>query len=118
MVLGTLCGLSLAGCIRGGVAFEPNVDDVDETRYGSIAVVVETTGANPDPNGYVAHLDESQSTPVPTQGETAFTSVAQGYYSVRLDNVDPPCAVQGTHPFPVYVFPDSTAVAAFTVDCP
>lgn len=118
IILVALVGFSLAGCIRGGYAFEPGVDDIDETRYGSIAVSVETTGTNPDPNGYLVELDESRSTPIATVGEATFTSVAQGYYSVRLADVDPPCVVLGTHPFALYVFPSTTAVAEFDVDCP
>ena len=118
VVAAAVSGLTMAGCIRGGYAFEPFQDDIDETRYGSLAIVVETTGANPDPNGYRVELDESMSTSIPTQGEAGFNSIPTGLYSIRLEDLDPPCAVVSMHPLPFYVFPDTTVVAEFDVDCP
>ncbi len=111
------CSLAVTGCIRGGWVFAPE-DDVDETRFGSIAVVVETTGAVPDADGYVVELDEVMSTPIPVTGEASFSFVAQGYYNVNLNDVDPPCYVSSTNPVALYVFPDATAVADFDVVCP
>jgi len=116
---GILCGLLVAGCIGpDGGALDPDGNEVDETRYGTLAVGVETTGPNPDPNGYLVMLDESMSTTIPSTGEAAFNGVATGLYSIRLEDVDPPCTVQGIHPLSLYVFPDTTVLAEFDVDCP
>jgi hypothetical protein len=63
-------------------------------------------------------LDESTSSPIPTQGEVAFNSLPVGLYSIRLAELDPPCLVISTHPLQYYVFPDTTVLAEFDVECP
>lgn len=107
-----------AACIGpGGAAFDPG-DDIDETRYGAIEVSVITTGATPDPDGYVVGLDESTELLVATNGGVTFSPVAQGYYSVRLSGVEGNCSIPGTHPASVYVFADTTQTVHFDVECP
>lgn len=65
-------------------------------RLGTLEVFAVTTGAAPDPDGYVARVRGGAfdvTMPVPVNG-SAFFVVTPGDYSVALEDVAPGCVTQ------------------------
>src|SRR6266516_967005 len=97
---------------------------------GSLQVTVTTTGADPDPNGYVVVLDSCTSysrdrenggyelirTALGANDTALVARLAPGDYAVALDGVAANCAVRPS-PETVTITAGSTTLAAFTIAC-
>ena len=107
-----------ASCLGPGGVLGSDLDDEDPIFVGTISVTTVTTGAAPDPDGYVASLDEARTLPIETNGTVSFESVPAGTYGVRLDGFASNCSVITANPVFVTVRADSSAMTQFEVDCP
>jgi Bacterial Ig-like domain (group 1)/Bacterial Ig-like domain (group 3) len=104
--------VSSTGC--GGDATDP---DDDDPASGAIHVTVSTTGADADPDGYVAILDGTGPTlPLPATGSADFSNVAVGGHTMTLSGVQSNCGVDGAFRS-VTVTDGATATVSFTVTC-
>jgi hypothetical protein len=95
-------------------------DDIDEdlVLVGSISVTATTSGAAPDPDGYLASLDEARTQQVETNGTVTFENVPAGTYGVRIDGYAANCEVTTANPTFVTVMADSSLATYFEVSCP
>ena len=97
---------------------------------GSLQVTATTTGADPDPSGYVVVLDSCLSfscdrenggyelirTALGANDTALVAALVPGDYSIALDGVAANCAVRRS-PETVTITAGSTALAAFTIEC-
>jgi hypothetical protein len=91
--------------------------DPDDPVAGIIQVAVSTSGADADPDGYVATLDGGGSgLPVPVTGSASFPDVAAGEHTVALSGLASNCTVDAASRS-VTVVAGATATAGFTVSC-
>jgi hypothetical protein len=114
----TALTIAAAGCIGPGGVLGNDTDDEDPVFVGTISVTTATTGAQPDPDGYLAALDEARALQIETNGTVSFENVAIGTYGVRLDGLASNCSVTTANPVFVTLPPDSTLMTQFAVDCP
>jgi hypothetical protein len=111
--------VAAAGCLGpGGVLGNDPNDDQDPVLVGTISVTTVTTGAQPDPDGYMAALDEARAQQIPTNGTVSWENIAVGTYGIRLDGVSGNCIVDPTPPLFVTLMADSSLQTQFAVDCP
>jgi hypothetical protein len=111
--------VATAGCLGpGGVLGNDPNDDQDPILVGTISVTTTTTGAQPDPDGYMAALDEARAQQIPTNGTVSWESIAVGTYGIRLDGVAGHCNVTTPNPLFVTLMADSSLQTQFAVDCP
>ena len=76
-----------------------------------------TSGADPDPDGYLATLDGSgPALLLPVTGSTSFPDVAAGEHSVELSGLASNCTVDAASKS-VTVVAGATATVGFTVSC-
>jgi hypothetical protein len=101
---------------QGGVLGSDENEDV--VYVGTIAVSTTTTGAMPDPDGYLALLDEGRAQPIGVNGSVTFDNVPVGTYNVRLDGYANNCVVMTPNPAYVVLVVDSAHTTHFDVDCP
>jgi WD40 repeat protein len=83
---------------------------------GAIVVTTQTTGADPDPDGYTVSIDVGPGQPIGVNGTVAVGRLPARAHLVALNGVAPNCAVEGANPQTVNVT-DETASASFTVRC-
>ena len=84
---------------------------------GTIQVTATTSGADPDPDGYLATLDgTSPAIALPASGSASFTSVAVGTHTVALTGLATNCSVDAASKSAT-VAGGATAVVAFTITC-
>jgi len=114
----TALGIATAGCLGPGGVLGSDTDNEDPVLVGTISVTAATTGAEPDPDGYLAALDEARALQIETNGTVSFENVPIGTYGVRLDGLAGNCSVTTANPMFVTLLPDSTLLTYFTVDCP
>jgi Tol biopolymer transport system component len=82
-----------------------------------ITVNTQTTGSPIDPDGYTVSLDGDSPESIAINGTWLFSDVAVGSHSLRLDDLEGNCTVQGTNPQTVNVTAGVDATATFNVDC-
>ena len=87
------------------------------TAAGDIEVTVSTSGAAPDPDGYVLTLDGGNSRPVGDDATLTLAGLTPGDHELSLDGLAPNCAVAGANPLDVTVAEGASAPAAFAVSC-
>jgi Tol biopolymer transport system component len=102
----------LAACDDDGPAGPGTVDG-----EGTIHVTVTTSGAMPDPDGYVLSIEGFDDRSV-ADGTIELADVPAGARSVELTDVAVNCAVDGDNPREVMVSPDATVTTTFGVQCP
>ena len=83
---------------------------------GVIVVTTQTTGADPDPDGYTVTIDVGPTWPIGLNGTVAVERLSTGAHLVTLSGIAANCAVDGANPQTVNVT-DETASASFTVRC-
>jgi hypothetical protein len=83
---------------------------------GSIEVSTQTTGSDPDPDGYTVTVD-GVSRSIGGNASTTFTGLTAGARSVSLSGVASNCSVGGANPRSVTVVGGQTASTAFAVTC-
>jgi hypothetical protein len=84
---------------------------------GTIVIAVNTTGSNPDPDGYTASLDEALVQPLEVNGSVTFSGVRTGSHAVHLDGVATNCVPAPSSPVFVTLVAESTVSTSFTVTC-
>ena len=113
----TVLVIGATGCLGPGGVLGDDQDE-DLVLVGTINVSTATTGAAPDPDGYLASLDESRVQEVGTNSAVTFVNVPAGTYGVRLDGYAGNCQVSPSPPVFVTLLPDSTITSHFDVSCP
>lgn len=87
-------------------------------NVGRIRVRAQTTGADFDPDGYVAVIDSGLRTAqIGPNEETGFGSVSAGTHQVELTDVSSNCAVLGENPRQVAVALGESSETVFDVEC-
>jgi hypothetical protein len=84
---------------------------------GEIDVTVSTSGASPDPDGYVLTLDRGNTRPVGIDALVTLAGLTPGDHQLSLDGLASNCAVTGANPLTVTVVEGASAPAAFEVSC-
>ena len=84
---------------------------------GDIDVTVSTSGAAPDPDGYVLTLDGGNSRPVGNDATLTLVGLTPGDHRLSLDGLAPNCVVSGANPLDVTVAEGASVPAAFAVSC-
>jgi hypothetical protein len=110
-----------AGCLGPGGMLgndQGGGGDGDPLVVGTINVTTTTTGASPDPDGYMASLDEARVEPIGLNGAVTFSPIPIGTYGVLLSGVDGTCTIVGDNPLFVTVKADSIVTSHFDVTCP
>jgi TolB protein len=87
------------------------------TERGNIKVSVETSGGDPDEDGYEVVVPSEARRFVTSQGTTVIIGISAGIHTVALERVAPNCRVSGAHPLTVTVPADQTAEIAFVIVC-
>jgi hypothetical protein len=82
-----------------------------------ITVTTQTTGSPVDPDGYTVSLDEGTPENIANNGTWLFSDVAVGLHSLRLDDMEGNCTVQGNNPQTVNVTAGVDTTATFNIDC-
>ncbi len=91
-------------------------DDSSGPTLGNLVVTTATTGADLDPNGYTATVDNAVSQNIGTSASVTFSNLATGDYSVELTGLEDNCFVDGTNPRTVNVGTNGGATT-FDVVC-
>jgi hypothetical protein len=86
-------------------------------RVGNLHVTANTTGSDPDPDGYTVTVDGTTSQTVGTYGVVAFNDLAEGDHLVELTGVAGNCTVSGANSRSVPVPFGGTATTTFSIDC-
>ena len=85
---------------------------------GSIHVTTNTTGSNPDADGYQFAIDGGTAQHIDPSGAATVPGIPTGAQRVVLSNVAANCSVAGGTSKNVTVTEGQTAEAAFAIDCP
>ncbi len=116
LLLGALAAVAASACFEtADNTF--GIDDDDLLLVGTIIVSTNTVGSQPDPDGYIAMLDQARTEPIPVNGAVTFGSLKVGGYSVTLAGIAAPCVVAGSNPILIQLFADSTEHAQFDLTC-
>lgn len=105
-------GLAIASA--GGCSEEPTGPVLPAT--GSLHLVMRTTGATLDPDGYVAHVGAARAVPVAVQDSVVVGAVEVGTYSVALDGLEPNCQASPSG-HSTTIEPGAVVVLRFAIDC-
>ena len=112
MLCGFLPLVAASACTeRGDITFS------NESTFGAIEITVFTTGANPDPDGYIVMVDEARSEEIAINGSLVIGALLVNRYDIRLNDVAINCSV-GVNPLIVTIVADVTIDGAFLVACP
>ena len=85
---------------------------------GSLMVTTATTGATPDPDGYVVAVDAGASQPIGNLDTLTFGGLAPGSHAVALTGLAPNCSATGGTSRNATVSAGDTARVSFSVSCP
>jgi hypothetical protein len=86
-------------------------------RVGSVRVTTTTTGADLDPDGYVATVIGGPSQAIAINGTATIPNVREGQQTVTLSGVAPNCAIAGGGTATVAVQFAMTVDVAFSIEC-
>ena len=112
MLCGFLPLVAASACTeRGDITFS------NESTFGAIEITVFTSGANPDPDGYIVMVDEARSEEIAINGSLVIGALLVNRYDIRLNDVAINCSV-GVNPLIVTIVADVTIDGAFLVACP
>lgn len=95
----------------------PNPNPNPAPTTGFIQVTTATTGADLDPDGYMADMDGNGGRSIGLNGVTTFTDVPTGEHQVQLTGLAENCLVTGTNPATVSVTAGATVQVSFDVAC-
>ena len=84
---------------------------------GSIRVSVQTSGGDPDNDGYIVVVASEVRRFVSSQSATVIGGISAGTHTVALEGVAANCTVSGTHPLSVTVPAGQTVDVAFAIVC-
>ncbi len=86
-------------------------------RVGSVRLTTVTTGADLDPDGYVAVIGGVPNQAVPVNGTTTIAGVREGSHTVALNGVATNCTITGAQTAVATVPIGATADVAFSIVC-
>jgi TolB protein len=86
-------------------------------QLGSLVVNANTSGVDPDPDGYTALVDGGNGRAVANNGSTTFANVTPGDRQVSLEGLAANCSVDGANPRTVTIEPNDIAVTTFNINC-
>lgn len=84
---------------------------------GSLAILVATTGAPIDPDGYEVSVGNGAPQTIAVNGALSLPALGLGEHVVALTGLAPNCEVTGENPRPVTVNASEEATLAFAVTC-
>jgi hypothetical protein len=84
---------------------------------GSLTIVVATTGASIDPDGYELSVDDGVPESIMVNGTLTRPALSLGEHVAALTGLAPNCEVTGENPRPVTVKASEEASLAFAVTC-
>ena len=84
---------------------------------GAVRIMVGTTGADLDPDGYSVVVDGGTGQAIGVNGTMTFTGLSAGSHSVALAGIAANCAATGANPRSVDVVGRDTVQTAFNVSC-
>lgn len=84
---------------------------------GLLEIIVATTGADLDPDGYVLSVDNGAHQPLPTNGADTVASLSPGTHTVTLTGVASNCVPGGKNPRSVDIAAASTTTLRLDVAC-
>jgi hypothetical protein len=85
---------------------------------GALQVTTITSGAAPDPDGYVLRLDGKAMHRIRVNTTEEITRLFPASYTVGLGDVASNCQVKGEHPRTVTLAAGATLLIDFMIDCP
>jgi hypothetical protein len=100
-------GLALLGCGVNGT----------EPSSGSLEITTVTSGADPDPDGYVVAVDNQAGTIVPANTTMQLQNLGTGDHQVQIADIAPNCALTGENIRRVSIIAGKTATVGFQIDC-
>src|SRR5215211_3941499 len=86
---------------------------IDISSDGQIEVAVNTTGFDPDTDGFSVIVDGGTAQFIAPGARLVLDSLAEGSHSVRLAGLAENCRVDGSNPRSVVVGPDGHAAVSF-----
>jgi len=92
------------------------VDESSVPIPGALEVAVTTSGADPDPNGYIVSVTGAPDQTVASTGTVTFVGLSVGAHTVQLTGVTANCTVD-QNPQSVTVVAEQTVQATFTIMC-
>ena len=101
----------------GAAALACSGDNLPGPTDGTLAVITETSGVEPDPNGYTVQVDAKPVRSVGSTGTLTDSDVAAGDHVVQLGGVAANCAVAGDNPRTITIVSGETTTATFEVNC-
>ena len=93
------------------------VECVDTTGVGNLTVAVATSGPVPDPDGYTATVNGSQTVELPTNGAATLAGIAAGQVQVALSGLADNCTVMGPNPQSATLGNAQNLTLSFSVEC-
>ena len=94
-----------------------NGDSLPEPVTGTLVVATETSGIEPDLDGYTVQVDAQPVQSVGSSGALTGTDVTSGDHVVQLGGVAANCAVTGDNPRTITIVSGETTTATFSVTC-
>ena len=111
-----LCLALVAACGEGN---NPLLPPPPPSGMSTILVTLNTTGTNPDSNGYRIVVDEGESHAIAASESASLTlTVPPGSHSIGLTDVAAHCVVSGGNPRLVATSAHGTTAVTFRVNCP
>jgi len=100
--------------VNGKTATGP---DFDVITTGTLEVIIETTGSQPDPDGYSLMLDGSNTEAVDVNDTAQIKNLDDGSYDLELANVSSNCTIEGENPRNLNIAAGETTSTTFNVEC-
>ena len=88
-----------------------------EGLTGDLEVTTQTSGLDPDPDGYFVVIDGGTPQPIAVNTTETYPDLDDGNHTVELTDVAPNCAVSGANPRTVSIPANGTGSTAFEVVC-
>ncbi|MDQ3225129.1 MAG: hypothetical protein M3Q50_00670 [Chloroflexota bacterium] len=106
---GAIAIAALSGCSNDGPT---------APRHGTIRVTIQTSGGDPDDDGYELVVGSTRRLPLTRHTRVIVVdSVAAGTFTVALEKVADNCTVTGTNPRPITITSGETAMVDYSVAC-
>ena len=92
-------------------------DPVAPVDRGSLIVVVETSGPDPDPDGYTLLLDDTSDHALPVAGTATVTDLLIGEHAIGITDIATNCTTTGALPLTVTIAARAEATVTFSLVC-
>ena len=84
---------------------------------GTLRLLTNTFGSDPDPDGYVFTVDDDASQPLGVNTTTTLDNLATGSHSVKLSSIAENCALEGPNPRTAVASSETVADVRFEIFC-